>query len=260
MTFWLWFFYLALLLFIWRYALWFPREVVGVTRAKPLLIGHRGVRGDREENTFEAFEFAFKEGLDGIECDVQKSEEGVLVLYHDFEMQEKLIANLTIEQMRELGEPFGFVEDLLELSKHYSGTLLNLEIKSRAVRTDGVEAATLQLVKKHNLLDRVIFSSFNPVSVLRIRLLCPEARVALLFSPDMPDLLRSGWLAGWLHVDALHPYESQVDDVFLRKAAYLGINVNTWTVNDPMRISSLYKQNIGAIIGDNPAVLKQAIR
>lgn len=252
--------YLVLLLLLWRFAFWFPRNVPGVTRAAPLLIGHRGVRGERPENTLEAFEFAFEEGLDGIETDVQKTKDNVLILYHDFKIEDHVIANMTLEQLKALNEPFSLLDDFLDLAKAYSGTLLNLEIKSETLRSDGVEADLLKRVKAEGLLNRVIFSSFNPVSVLRLRLLEPRARVGLLYHPEMNRWLRNGFFAAWLHVDALHPYETQIDGNFLQKSRALNINVNTWTVNDPKRISSLYHENVNAIMGDSPSVLKQAAK
>jgi glycerophosphoryl diester phosphodiesterase len=84
----IYFFYLVLLLLLWRTVFWNPRKLSGVTRQKPLLLGHRGVRGERPENTVEAFQLAFESGLDGIECDVQRTSDGQLVLFHDFAIKD----------------------------------------------------------------------------------------------------------------------------------------------------------------------------
>jgi glycerophosphoryl diester phosphodiesterase len=50
---------------------------------RPLVIGHRGVRGDRPENTLAAFEHAGDQGADGIELDVRTCGSGELVVIHD---------------------------------------------------------------------------------------------------------------------------------------------------------------------------------
>ncbi|MCA9838637.1 MAG: glycerophosphodiester phosphodiesterase [Trueperaceae bacterium] len=246
--------YLIILLLLWRFAFWKPRTVPGVTRQPPLLIGHRGVRGKKPENTLEAFKLAFDEGLDGIECDVQRTKDGRLVLFHDAKVKEDRLTQMRFHELETSGEPFGTLEELFELAKQYPGTLLNLELKTEALWSR-LEHDTLFAVKEAGLLDRVIFSSFNPLSLLHLRLLSQRARLGLLYSPDMPWYFRHGWLAPWFHVDAIHPHESQVSSELLRRARDKGLAINTWTVNEPMRITSLYEAGVNAIIGDDPAVL-----
>ena len=48
-----------------------------------LLFGHRGYSDQYPENTMLAFEKAIGNGFDGIETDVHKTKDGVLVLCHD---------------------------------------------------------------------------------------------------------------------------------------------------------------------------------
>jgi glycerophosphoryl diester phosphodiesterase len=248
---------LVVLLLLWRYALWSPRDLPGVTRTPPYLLGHRGTRGDGlpAENTLAAFEYAFEAGLDGIECDVQQTYDKALVLFHDFDVQQREVATMTLTELRALEPDVPTLEAFLELASHYPGTLLNIEIKSATPHSNGLERAVTRAVRASGLSERVIISSFNPVSLLRVRLWAPELRVGLLYAPDLPWYLRGGQLAPWLHVDALHPHESQVTAELIAYARARRLMLNTWTVNDPMRICSLYTQKIDAIIGDNPALL-----
>src|SRR5262249_54968870 len=44
---------------------------------------HRGVRGHAPENTLLAFDLAFDLGAEAIECDVQRTSDGQLVILHD---------------------------------------------------------------------------------------------------------------------------------------------------------------------------------
>ncbi len=251
--------YLVILLLLWRFAFWYPRRVPGLSRQAPLLLGHRGVRGKKPENTYEAFKLAFDEGLDGIECDVQRTHDGKLVLFHDAKVKEDVLTQMRFHELQASAEPFGTLDELLELAKAYPGTLLNIELKTD-VLWSRLERDTLAAVKASGLLDRVIFSSFNPMSILHMRLLSQRARVGLLYSPDMPALLRNGFLAPWFHVDALHPHESQVTPELLKRAKAKNLAINTWTVNEPMRITSLYRSGVNAIIGDDPAVLLEAVK
>ena len=251
--------YVLVLFLLWRFVFWLPRSVPGVSRQAPLLLGHRGVRGKKPENTYEAFKLAFDEGLDGIECDVQRTYDGKLVLFHDAKVKDEVLTKMRFHDLQASGEPFGTLDELLQLSKAYPGTLLNIELKTDAFWSR-LERDTLAAVKAAGLLDRVIFSSFNPMSIFHLRLLSPKARVGLLYSPDMPAWLRNGFLAPWLHVDAIHPHESQVTTELLKRARAKSLAINTWTVNEPMRITSLYMLGVNAIIGDDPTVLREAVK
>lgn len=248
---------LILLLLVWRYALWFPRRLPEVNRTPPYLLGHRGTRGEGlpPENTLAAFEHALQAGLDGLECDVQRSRDGVLVLFHDFETNGRSVSAQSLAELKAQHPQLCTLDELLALAARYPGTLINLELKSRTLCSDGLERDVVRAVRAAGLAGRTVISSFNPLSLLRVRLLAPELRVGLLYAPELPWYLREGLAAGWLHVDALHPHESQVTPELLAQARSQGLMVNTWTVNDPLRISSLAQQQTDAIIGDNPALL-----
>ena len=63
-----------------------------VRATPPLLIGHRGTRGRLPENSLEAFQAALEAGLDGVEFDVQRSRDGHLLIYHNFELADGRLA------------------------------------------------------------------------------------------------------------------------------------------------------------------------
>jgi glycerophosphoryl diester phosphodiesterase len=52
------------------------------------VFGHRGASGYRPENSLEAFELAFAQGADGIECDIVPTLDGELILRHESELSE----------------------------------------------------------------------------------------------------------------------------------------------------------------------------
>ena len=200
-------------------------------------------------------------GLDGVECDVQRSRDGLLVLYHDFELPDgRPLTSLTFAELQRADPNILHLEGLLELSKNYPGTLLNLEIKTKELRTRGLERTLANLVKRYELGSRVLVSSFNPMSILYLRLYAPSLRTALLFSPEGPRGLRSGGLAGWLHVDALHPHHSLVDRSVVSRAHRRGLMLNTWTVNEASEVARLIGLGVDGIVADSPEGVKRAAR
>jgi glycerophosphoryl diester phosphodiesterase len=248
------------LLLTWRYLLWWPRPLAEIPQRRPLLLGHRGVRGSLPENTLLAFQKAFDEGLDGIECDVQQSADGELLLFHDLSLADgRRLDQLNAEALRLQHADVPRLEDLLALAKAYPETLLNIEIKTDRLRTGGLEGAVVRTVLDSGLASRCLISSFNPLSLIKVRLKAPGLYTALLFAPDMPWWLASGWLAGWLHVDAIHPYHQQLSSAMVRHAKRRALMVNTWTVNEDFDVFRVHKLGVDGIIADDPGRLKQAI-
>ncbi|MBP6986168.1 MAG: hypothetical protein KBB83_06235 [Alphaproteobacteria bacterium] len=61
--------------------------------ASYLSIGHRGCRDLRPENTIASFRHAIEQGMEGIEFDVHLTQDGQLVIHHDFTINSSLTRN-----------------------------------------------------------------------------------------------------------------------------------------------------------------------
>jgi glycerophosphoryl diester phosphodiesterase len=244
--------------------LWAPRPLPGVTRRAPLLIGHRGVRGSLPENSVAAFERALEAGLDGLETDVQCALGGELVLVHDAALADgRRVTELLPDDLEVAIPTLATLEELFAVARRYPGVLLNLELKTRSWHTGGLERRTVRAVRASGLAAQTLISSFNPLSLLRVRLRAPELRVALLYTPDGPPGLRSTasalLLARLLHCDALHPHESLVTPALARAAARAGVPLNVWTVNDAKRVGELLRLNVNGLMADDPEALQDAV-
>ncbi len=250
---------LALALAVWR-LMWRGRTLPGVGRGGPLLVGHRGTRTVAPENTLSAFRRAFEAGLDGVEFDVQRSLDGALVITHDSAVEGTDVRDLTLAELRERLPQLATLDELFALARGYPGRLLNLEIKAEGVRTRGLERAVVRAVLASRAADRVLVSSFNPLSLLRVRLLAPGLRVALLYAPDTVRRLGARPRPGWLHVDALHPHHGMVDRGRVAGAHARAVAVNVWTVNDPDDMRRLRAMGVDAIMGDDPETLLRSAR
>lgn len=235
---------------------WRPRPLPGVDRARPWRLGHRGARGPREENTVPAFELALAT-VDGLETDVQRTADGELVLWHDADCHGQEIAGAELASLRARAPRLATLRELFRVARDHPGTALNLEIKSepRALRSWRLERDLVRAVRASGLADRVLVSSFDPLALARVRLLAPELRTALLTAAAGPPWLRTGSLARWLHVDALHPQDGQVDRALLARCARRDLPVHVWTVNDEARMAELTRAGAAGLIGDDPAVL-----
>ena len=63
---------------------WNPKRATFYPRGETIIIGHRGAPSLAKENTIESFKLAFKAGLQGVELDVQITQDDKLIVFHDW--------------------------------------------------------------------------------------------------------------------------------------------------------------------------------
>lgn len=232
----------------------------------PINFAHRGACAVAPENTLRAFGRAIELGADGIELDVQLSADGILVVCHNFDVDQTSnghgrIAALPLAELKQLdfGSWFGpqfageRIPTLDEVFDSLSPpALVNIEIKSMSLRDNGLEAAVATLVRRRAVYDRVIVSSFNPVALWRLRRLDPHIEIGLLYAPNLPIILARAWLRPWVRPHALHPEQTLVDTNYMAWARRRGYAVNVWTVNEVAAMRRLIDVGVTSIITDYP--------
>ncbi len=240
---------------------------------RPLNIAHRGARDSAPENTVAAFELALANGADGIELDVTRCRSGEIVVLHDDTVDRTTngsgsVADLSYEALRELdagswfaeryaGEHIPLLTDVLDA---VGGKLrINIEIKGRSFRSDGIEEEIAGLVRSRGLTDSVIISSFNPWALGRMKRVAPELPIALLYWGKSPVYLRRAQPRLWLRPQALHPERGLVNARYVSWAHRQGLRVNVWTVNEPSQMRCLIAYGVDGIITDRPALLARVL-
>ncbi len=228
------------------------------------LWAHRGASAYAPENTIPAFKQAVDMGADGVELDVQRTADGHLVCIHDETINRTSngfgkVVDLTLEQLRLCNFSNGFVghrnvqiptlREVLELLAP-TGVTINVELKNTVELYPGIENDALKLVQEADLLDRVIFSSFNHFSLANLRGAVPPRNLALLYSDGLYDPWKYAQFFGaaWLHP---HYYMLQMPN-YMWLAHEAGIGVNTWTVDRDEDIQRLAQLGVDAIITNFP--------
>jgi glycerophosphoryl diester phosphodiesterase len=261
MDFWFWLLLTAAMVAIWVGPAWRPRALAGVARGRPWALGHRGVRGPLPENTLEAFRMALDAGLDGLETDLQRSRDGVLVLTHDFDVGGRPVVEQTLDELRAAIPGLATLDELLELVRAHPGTLLNVELKSLGWRDGGLARAAARTLAASGLVDRLVVSSFSPVALLRFRRWAPEVRTGYLWidRADVPRLLRSPWPAALLHADALHPHHRSVAAADVARWQRRGLIVQAWTVNEADEVARVVAAGVDGVMADRPWELLRSL-
>ena len=153
------------------------------------VIGHRGAAGLAPENTFAGFDLALAMGVDGIETDVQKTKDGMLVLFHDDCVDHTTNGRGDLREMRweELqrldagawfdGKYAGERIPLLKQALERYGRRISLDLE---IKQMGIEYEVLRMVEQLELLDRVAFTSRDFSTVARIKEKNPCAQAGYL--------------------------------------------------------------------------------
>jgi glycerophosphoryl diester phosphodiesterase len=223
----------------------------------PTIQGHRGYwKEGMQENSMASFRAAHGRGLKMIEFDVRLSKDGVPVVFHDDNLNRiaqspKQVLELTALELKQLAQAPSFEEVLMATD---IPQLLNVELKTKSARNGQLEEQIALLVRKHHAESRVLFSSFNPLSVRRLAKLLPDVPRALLASreqdPANKIYLKKLWLAPYIGVHLLHLDKSYWTAEEVRTYTKRGIPVALWTVNDPKLAEKYLQAGAISIISD----------
>jgi glycerophosphoryl diester phosphodiesterase len=223
------------------------------------VLGHRGASVARPENTIDAFLEAARQGADGVELDVRRGRDGALVVHHDAALPDgRAIADLDVADL-----PAGVPLLAAALDACSTMATVNVEIKNMPGDPDhdpdeylaGVVAA---LIAEAGLYDRVLVSCFSLATIDRVAELDGDIRRGYLTSPrwDQMHCLERA-IAGGHH--AIHPHHLSVSEELVAAAHSAGLEVNTWTVDEPERIRWLAGAGVDAIITNVPDVAIAAL-
>ena len=216
------------------------------------VLAHRGGVGPWRENTVAAFAGAVAAGADGVELDVRRSADGVLVVHHDAHLPGGNVSDLAFSAMPP------YVPRLVEALEACAGAIVNVEIKNSPLEVGfdpgdtvaheipGVLAA---LSAAGNGPRHVVVSSFSPAALQALREASPDTPSGLLIHPSLEAESALDVAAGMGCV-ALHPHYVQVTEALVSRAHDLGLAVVTWTVNEVSDLEKVVGAGVDGVITD----------
>lgn len=233
---------------------------------------HRGFSGKYPENTMLAFEKAIEAGADGIELDVQLTKDGEVVIIHDetvnrttegegavvdytYEELSKLDASyiyrgqMGINKIPTLKEYLAFVKDI--------DIVTNIELKTGVLEYIGIEEKVWELIKAYGVENKVIISSFNHFTILRMKKIAPELKYGLLSESWLID---AGRYVKALGVQCYHPIYVNLTEEVVQEVKSHGIEINTFTVNKEEAVRDLIEKKIDCIIGNFPDMVSRVLK
>lgn len=220
------------------------------------IIAHRGDSAHAPENTLRAFRQAMDKHADGIELDVHLSADGEVVVIHDAYLNRTtnghgLVAEHTLAELRKLdageGETIPTLSEVLDILDE--NTFLNIELKGIHKK---ISTAVPRLVIESGKQAQIIYSSFAPTLLYRLRQNLPDAKLGLLtlpgFSGKFMQMVYEPALQPW----SLNPHHSTINPQYLEKAKQRGRRVFTYTVNQPEDVKRILQMGVDGIFTDDP--------
>ncbi len=248
---------------------------------KTIVCGHRGACGYAPENTFAAVSKALEQGATWVEFDVQLSADGVPIILHDDTLlrtsnlgEPRRPTELTLKELKELDAGAWFAPEfageriptLDEVLEEYGQKLgLNIEIKSKPnfEQDNGIEKLVSAAVARHNLYERVVVSSFDPLRLAALHALDTKLSIGALYTgrqEDYPPGFDFFQLPAMTGAKAMHPYFKVIDAAYMERTAKMGLVVNTWTVNEPEDMRRLAELGVNMIITNFPDRLAEVVK
>jgi glycerophosphoryl diester phosphodiesterase len=223
--------------------------------ARPLLLGHRGVRPIPltgvprpdlpAENTIAAFDYALAHGCDGFEFDVRFTRDRHSVICHDSHFDGREILTTDYADLERDGSHPPRLEDVLARFGH--AAYLDIELK-----VSGNEELVVAALRANPPARGFVLSSFLPQVLLALRSLDPT--LPLGFICDRPEYMQI-WTA--LPISILIPR----DDPDLLTAELVdelhghGLKLFSWTVNLESDLLRLATWGVDGLISDDPTAL-----
>ena len=223
--------------------------------ARPLLLGHRGVRPVRRfsvgrpksklpsENTVAAFEYALANGCDGFEFDVRFTGDRRAVLCHDAQIDGKEIATTDYSDLRCTGRELACLDDVLA---HFGNSAyLDIELK-----VSGDEEAIVAALHTSPPKQGYVVSSFLPDVLLRIHEIDADVPLGYICE-HRPDAER--WAD--LPISTFIPHHKLVSSRLVEDVHSSGLKLLTWTVNQKRDFLRLAAWEVDGLISDDPQLL-----
>ncbi len=244
---------------------------------RPLSVAHRGHSIAYPENTLEAYRKAIELGVEMIECDVNITSDGTLVMMHDPTLDRTTtgtgrVSASTWDEIQRLEAGTKFkpefagvrvpsTEETLLLYKE-AGILSCFEVKGGdADESNRIALGVTELFIKHDMLEKAFLSSYHHEALRVAQSKCPDLLLAPERLPDdapgdPPEAVRQAKLFSAPVLQ--HQYTVLTAEV-VRVLHENEIAVWSWSTND--EASMLFSIELGAdaLMGDDVELMLEIL-
>lgn len=229
------------------------------------VIAHRGASAYCPENTMPAFRKAIEMNSDMIELDITMTSDKEIVIIHDETVDRTTngkgkVIDYSFDDLSKFDAGNGEkIPTLDEFLKEFSSKIpMNIEIKTEAVKDElknGIEEKCIDIVCKYDQLDNIIISSFDPRAIRHVKQLDENIKTAYLYEKKWWNDSDPLFIVRDLGVDAFNCEKDELTDEWIDTLSSNNIDINIYTVDDPLEMRNLFKRGVHGIFSNKPDIL-----
>lgn len=154
---------------------------------------HRGASEYAPENTLSSFYLGLVMGANGIETDVKRTKDGVLVLFHDDTLERVTgvkgsVSDYTLKELSKFkvtgNSTCGFYDRIVtfrEFLEKFASYDISFAIE---LKTDGIEKEVVDLIREFGIEKKTTVTSFKFDYIKKTKEYAPDIRVGFLTNSD----------------------------------------------------------------------------
>ena len=246
--------------------------LAGCVSSGPRILGHRGTRGEYQENCAEAMSLALKHGIRGFETDIRMTKDGHLVIMHDARVERVsdgagIVEELTLEELKKFrlnnsSDPIPTMEEMLAPLKGRRDIFIELEMKSakitRETRLDEYLDKAYATAARMLEPGTYAFTSFDEGYLKRMHELHPDARTGLIRGkPITEDMIVHAKALGCRQIA---PLLNGSTKALVDRAHAEGLAVTLWMVQNKEAWEKARELGADCTTSDYPILLDRAVK
>lgn len=221
----------------------------------PDITAHRAGTTLGMENSLQALAQSIAFGTPWAEIDVQLTADGMVVVFHDADLQRltgdpRRVRDLAFSELPSLpgGNRIPLLSEFIARARGRIG--LNIELKDYG---DGPALAThvAEVLQTQEFAAQALVCSFNPALTAVAKRALPGLRVGLV--QETASLPHEAF-------DFVSVAHHAIDNALVQEAHARGMTVHAWTVNDRKCMRRLLAMDVDNVITDNPAMGMETLR
>ena len=223
---------------------------------------HRGASHYCPENTMMAFYMGMQMGANGIETDVRRTRDGVLVLFHDETLArvtgaEGSVADYTYAELQKLfvkkGDLYDKIPTLEDFLAHFFYRDITFAIELKA---DGIEKEVADLIFRYGIAEKTVVTAFELHRLENVKAYAPALRVGYL-ADAVDDALVDKLVA--MNAAEICPHGRDVTPEHVKEWHARGLSVRAWGLADEEIMKTVYDAGANGMTVNFPDLLLRYI-
>lgn len=227
---------------------------------------HRGASEYAPENTLCSFYLGVLQQANGIETDVRRTKDNVLILFHD-DMLDRVttgsgnISDYTYDELLEFDVIGGKNKTIYDKIVRFEDFLrffgfrditFAIELKQR-----DIEKETIDMLEKYHMCEKSVITSFDFENIKNIKKYCPSYKVGYLTSSVTENTIES---MKEIDGEEICPQANIISREMVEALHGLNYSVRAWGVTDPEIMAKVYQCGVDGMTVNFPDKLAEYIK